>query len=613
MSSRTRSSSPGAPTPLAHPASRVAPLSPARAAASWDNTLADAGPGASEGWERWRAHLANRRTPRPLRDLAAEDAVSPLSWSVPERCGEAVVRWLEEASRLPRAADRAARAYAAAIEQELAAPQTGEDAARFALTRLAWAHALPFLARVMEPAAWRKVLENLQAAVDDGAALSPEQDTLAWQLLRGELPWTLAYWFPELESCRRGAALAGATLSKGLEDLLDGEGLIASQYVPLLRPLLALWTRCGLLSQAANQDCYTREARIQYAWLVQRAILLSRPDGGQLLSPGVEGRWRPGLFTAALAVADDPDDEHLAHEVLPLPAKKRGAAPRGPAPQYAFHSEWAEAGLLRTAATREAPRLFATYGQRQLRAELTNRSQVVFSGVWDPQIDVNGQRLAPEGDWEEVCWVSDADVDYLEVEMSLSSGWRVQRQMLLARKDDFLFVADAVLGASPGQVQYRCVAPLAPGVSFAPEGETRDGMIQGRKKLAVVLPLALPEWRSDRRSGALEANAEGLALTLQCEGAALYAPWFFDLSRPRMKKERTWRRLTVAERLVIQPSEVAVGFRVQVDRQQWMFYRSLTKAANRTVLGQNLNSEFVAARFLPTGYLEELISVSSEG
>jgi hypothetical protein len=205
--------------------------------------------------------------------------------------------------------------------------------------------------------------------------------------------------------------------------------------------------------------------------------------------------------------------------------------------------------------------------------------------------------------------------------MSLSAGWRVQRQMLLARKDEFLFFADAVLGAEPGKIDYRCVMPLvSPGngshpdrVQFVGEQETRDGSLEGKRKLAIVLPLALPEWRIERSTHRLEASGDGLALTMTAAGRALFAPLFLDLAKRRFKKPRTWRRLTVAERLVIQPADIAVGYRVQVGAEQWLFYRSLAKAANRTVLGQNLASEFVAARFTTKGLAEELVSISSNG
>jgi hypothetical protein len=600
------------------------PAAPASSACEWDAVLA------GKDWEAWQAHVRQRRWPRPLAELAPPGKTPPLLWSISERCDPPVVHALEVAGRLATAGEPEAVQFLQRLTEQRLLDSSGghaasPDPAAFGMARLAWAHACPHLASAMHGESWPDLLRSLLACVEDAAAIPLDDDPLGRLLLGGELPWTLAYLFPELEVCRRLAASARETLSQGLVELLDGEGVPAAKHLPLLRPCLALWTRCGLMAEARQQECFTPEASEQYAWLVQRAILLSRPDGGQLLVTGTEGSWREPLFEAALSLIDDFEDEQLARAVLPL-GPTRNAAPGRAARSAAvrtppaFHSEWAEAALLRPAATRESPRLAVSYGERRLLAELTNRDAVVFSGLWAPEIAVDGRRLTSEGDWEEVCWVSDSDLDYLELEMSLSAGWRVQRQMLMARKDEFLFVADAVLGGEPGQIEYRGATPLPTPqnnarlarVQFQGEQETREGVLEGKKKLAVVLPLALPEWRVERGAGDLASTDRGLELTLTAAGRALFAPLFFDLAHRRFKKPRTWRRLTVAERLAIQPADVAVGYRVQVETEQWLFYRSLAKAANRTVLGQNLASEFVAARFTAKGLLEEFVSISSD-
>ena len=93
------------------------------------------------------------------------------------------------------------------------------------------------------------------------------------------------------------------------------------------------------------------------------------------------------------------------------------------------------------------------------------------------------------------------------------------------------------------------------------------------------------------------------------ENPRLYVPLLFDLAPPRVSTRRTWRQLTVAEHLTSQPRDVAVGYRVQLGNTQWLFYRSLAPRSNRSVLGQNLSNEFVAARFDLDGGLEELIEI----
>ena len=89
----------------------------------------------------------------------------------------------------------------------------------------------------------------------------------------------------------------------------------------------------------------------------------------------------------------------------------------------------------------------------------------------------------------------------------------------------------------------------------------------------------------------------------------MFAPLFVDLSRKRLDKPLTWRQLTVGQLREIVPADVAVGYRVQVGKTQWLMYRSLAPAAIRTVLGQNLMHEFLVGRFHADGHVETLLEI----
>jgi hypothetical protein len=125
------------------------------------------------------------------------------------------------------------------------------------------------------------------------------------------------------------------------------------------------------------------------------------------------------------------------------------------------------------------------------------------------------------------------------------------------------------------------------------------------------MPLCLPEWRADPRGGSLVEENGQLTLTQEANGQALCCPVFFDVDPKRSGKERTWRQLTVAEWMEVMPRDVAVGFRVQSGRAQWLFYRSLAPAGNRTVLGHNISGEFTAGRFRPNGKFDEWIEIEA--
>ena len=282
--------------------------------------------------------------------------------------------------------------------------------------------------------------------------------------------------------------------------------------------------------------------------------------------------------------------------------------------QFGQYSEAAKVALLRR--SREAPseQLLVDFSGREVFTELQIGGRVVWRGDWLWQATVAGQPLAADGAWEEICWHADADVDYLELELRLANGWKLQRQMLLARKNCFLFLADALIGndqTTPRTaIHFQNMLPLASSIRFDAATETREGWLAaGSRKVATVLPLALPEWRSEFCHADLSTMDNRLALSQAAEGSSLYAPLFLDLARERVRKPTTWRRLTVAEQLEIVPRDVAVGYRAQVGDWQWLFYRSLAPRGNRTVLGQNYSTEFVACRFNRNGTTEDILEI----
>jgi len=471
------------------------------------------------------------------------------------------------------------------------------------------------LAAVLSAEVWWALLDHLLATVADADGMEPDICTdgdtpLVHQLLAGELGLTLAYLFPEIAACRRLKSAARAALSAGLADLLDGEGLPYGNLLPSLRPLAACWTRCRAVGEQFKGGCWNKAAGEQYEWLVRQTLRLLRCDGTLAFDALGARRVDGNLLKAALRFGGDDDDHEIARLLLPA-AKKSPQRPAGSPrlPKAAMHSQWASVAVFRRDWSRSAERFTAVYSGRSLRTELGCGKDVLFSGDWAFDVRYEGEPATPVGDWDESCWISDADVDFLELEIELSGGIRLQRQMLLAKQDRFLLLADAVLGNRPGRVEYRSRLPLMPGVSFRAAEESREGFLVGGKRRALVLPLALPEWRADRPLGQLTHNGDGLELQQASESCRLYAPLFLDLDRRRMTRPATWRRLTVAESLVVQPDDVAVGYRVSVGRQQWLIYRSLAEPANRTLLGHNLSTEMLVARFERSGEVEPLVEI----
>ncbi len=164
------------------------------------------------------------------------------------------------------------------------------------------------------------------------------------------------------------------------------------------------------------------------------------------------------------------------------------------------------------------------------------------------------------------------------------------------------------MGSQRGELSYRWSLPFQSCISTQVSDEHPEIYLKAANhaRLAVV-PLDLNEWRTVNRHASLAIQDGRLILEQRVQGTGLFAPlWLhWDKQQP---EPLTWRQLTVAEQRVNVPRDVAVGYRMQVANKQWLIYRTLTSKKNRTVLGANLVSEFLIARF-KNGLAEPLIEV----
>ena len=583
---------------------RATPAAVARAE-RWDD--------ASAGWGAWVDHLASRAEPQWPPELLG-DRRSSLTWAMPDEAHRnETADLIHQLHRLQRGSSRrgkrgADQSLGALLRDWLSAVEPNQRDISYALACLAWCHALPRLASRVRATWWWELVSHLVQTASDAGALPVEDEPLASQLLGGELPLTLAYLMPEIMPCRELFGSGRHVLSQGLVDLLDGEGLPHCSDIDLLRPLLACWTRCAVLADLSSRPCWNKDAQNQYEWIVRQALRLTRKDGAAVMGTGGAGEWSSEFFTAALALGSDPDDRYVAR--LALPGGKPPARNRRKLPDAAEESEWAGFAVLRSDWSRSCEMFAVAYGGEDFRIELSSGDNLLLAGAWQTKLACDQRPLKRTSDWQQICWTSDKDGVYLELEAEFEDDFKIQRQMLLAREDRFLLLADAVFARRSADLDYRSTIPLAPQVSVAEADETREAWLERDAKRWLVLPLAIPEWKCDLRPGKLQEQGDGdLTLSQQARGRALFAPLFIDLNPRRCGKPFTWRQLTVAENLVSQSHDVAVGFRVQVGSKQWLVYRSLGANRSRSVLGKNLNSDFLTGRFVRGGTVDEIIEI----
>ncbi len=152
--------------------------------------------------------------------------------------------------------------------------------------------------------------------------------------------------------------------------------------------------------------------------------------------------------------------------------------PVGGGPQGATsHCERFGIAVMRARWARTDLRLTVACPRSGVQTELVCGRQVLWSGRWDVEVLRDGQRIEPDGPWQETCWLSDKSVDYLELQLGCRGGIRVDRHILLAKRDRFLFLADAVLGRRRAELHYRASVPLGDRAFFQGAKQSREGCL----------------------------------------------------------------------------------------------------------------------------------------
>jgi hypothetical protein len=567
-------------------------------------------------WEVWSTHLAKRRLPKTVDQLCQAKGTS-LAWGVNlAQLPPHTFELLQLAAQMNGKDLPKHLAVTEALSQWLSGGDSEPQSVEFALECLAIANLLPRAASLVDGDLWWAMVDALAEIVQQSHDWHVDADAnsdqaLAHQLLAGELPLTLSCLFPEMRPIYKLRTAAQDTLAEGLMEFLNGAGLPRARFLSIFRGLMACWTRSRTRSAAANKGFWSSKAEQQFRWAITKSICLSTATGEALLCGQEVPAWSPDFLASMLAIAGKPTDRTAALDLFDKKVTKRITLKGGKhVPEFSETCEWAGLAVMRTELHRKKAVMAVDYSTPDMKLDIWCGSHRLLFGTWAGETTVSGKKLQPVGNWEETCWFSDSDVDYLELSIELAQGARWERQVLLARKDKFLLLVDNVMNVPGESIYHQLSLPLGAGVGFVPDAETREGCLVAGIPLAKVLPLGLPEWRTDPRIGELSAVGEQLQVVHERPGKNLSCPLFFDLDPKRIGKECTWRQLTVAESLVIQPHDVAVGYRIQCGKAQWLVYRSLASPANRTVLGYNLSIEGVVGRFLsPSGAVEELLQV----
>lgn len=268
--------------------------------------------------------------------------------------------------------------------------------------------------------------------------------------------------------------------------------------------------------------------------------------------------------------------------------------------------------------------------QSDWQCRLTIRGQALLEGPWQTRISRDGVTLAETAPWEQVCRYVDRTVHHREFQRVLAGGVRHQRQITLCPRDGLVLIADTVLGTRRSLWEYHLQIPLGAGWRADAAAETFEIAFSNGSTECLAMPLAFPEWRASQPSGSLHCQESQLTASWQVAGRAFFFPICLLVQTSPASQNRhrqtsranqsghvsatpganiTWRQLTVSECLRKVAPDEAVAFRIQSADRQWLLYRSLTPPANRAVLGHNLISESLLARFTKRGDVRALVEI----
>lgn len=585
-------------------------------------------------WAELQRRVSRRITRRNLTALwpeSGEDG-APLRWGAATASGELP----PEVTALSKIA--AGRKPPRGFEATEAAERFVESVGQASLPTahlaeaVAWAYALPELAVASPPLIsereWWDVLgalRSLRAAASEQAAGESVERLVA----AGEIGAVIAWRLADLPSCEALRVPSGEAILDWYNASGDAVAAAVGDGGRWARLALASALRTRRLAARQNRRVGTKRSGAAHDLAVW-VTALTRADGTSVLQGGgraVDDVSRNGLLATA-AVECGETAVRMAVEATLGQSRSRGRlAWKAELPEPAWFDEEARLAVMLPEWDVRRGRVAVDYSRSTTRIEVSGGKRPLLLGDWTVQIRRDDQPVRALGGWSDVCWYSDDDVHYLELEQRLDAGLKVQRQIMLLRDDECLMLADAVIGGDGGErIEYVGHLPLVASAHVEEERETRELVIVDGKRRALVMPLGLNEWRVGPSPGSFRpvdvvsdgraepTEAEGLRLETRITGPGrLYAALWFDLDRKRICKERTWRQLTIAESLRILEPHEAAGYRIQSGDDQWLVYRSLSGQRNRTLLGKNLVSDFFCGRFDESdGFVEELIAVDEQ-
>ena len=464
---------------------------------------------------------------------------------------------------------------------------------------------------------WRTTLSQAIRFADE--LHEPEGNSIAADqrlLVTGELPWQIGLLFADVDGAKELAAIGKKVLRGQLEENTDTDGTPKAELVDRLPLWLAALVRSAEVASLFDEPLWDDDSAERFHDLVSIVAPMCGEGGRIALTNGASNGMGSMLETAARVarLRKNTGPRDLLRQVANGAPKKNsrpkssGARTKGNFP--VTQSDWAQLACLRSDWSADANSIVVAHHRQLPQIELVAAGRQLLSGNWDIEVCVAGQPVTLEDSWDCVCWNSDADADFLELQMTTDEDVQIDRQILLSRKGDFAILADGISNAGNKQIDYLSRLPLVTGVEAESLSQTRECRLIADKRVARMFPLALPQNRVQSTSGTFGETGSQVVLTQFSSGDGLFAPVVIDWHPLRRRADVDWRTLTVTEDREILSPGIAAGHRLRIGKHHLFVYRSLLKPETaRAVLGHHTSHETVIGQFSTDGNIQPILLV----
>ncbi len=508
-----------------------------------------------------------------------------------------------------------------------------------ALTATGWLYALPEVGRDVPPTLWLEVLQSTLTQVDRAWEQGPSDGLFPWVIWACEVPLALAKQMSHLGGKDRIVSETLNRLALLIEQTAEEPQALLAFGAQDLRAFVASLIRSRWAADSVGARKWYPPQRRALAKFQSILLHLTDANGLAMLDQTEASRHDPEFWNSLMKLSKGHKKIQLAAAVA-LPdqvGKEQGFKPaklrknktndaRLPKPSHYWEKN--QIVSMRRSWRKSDCQLAVDFSRDAIWLDLCDESgQRIFSGEWDVALEYRGKPVNIDVAWNEVCWFSDDDVDYLELECDLEGNCTVYRQLMLMREEGMVYMADSVLGnPEDSKSDWKSISTwtLDASVSFHPQAKSNEGRIERifhddqndedrTQPVALLLPLSLPEWRRGTTQGSLQGSQGKVVLEARTTRTRLLSAMLVAVGQKSRNPIYTWRPLSVAQNLQKVSDDIAQGCRVQIGNDQWVFYRSLAPCSRRTLMGLHLSMEFYAGRFLSDdGTYEPLVEVSPE-